>query len=199
MGASQSQEPAGVLALNWYYARTPGQADEVLATRLRACDVRVGLGIPAGRVLRRLSGPDDLPDVIWDCRFADVRAHDADMAVRAASVDFEAVRAHMRGITRRFERVLYSVFSDDPALAHPPRPGSTVEQVWLQARLPDPAGGTAAPWAGTPPAGARRRIGPAARLPDWIVERSRDGGAPLPAALAAAFDEPIFSTWETIR
>lgn len=95
-----------IVARNLYYAR-PGLADAVLAHRRHACDVRERLGLPRGQVQRRLRGSDELPDVMWECAFEDVAAYDRDMSALAASPEFEAVRAHMRSMLRRFERVLW--------------------------------------------------------------------------------------------
>ena len=97
-----------IVSFNFYYAR-PGQQDAVLRQRLRACEVRQDLGIPRGRVLSRITGATALPDVIWEHRFEDVGGHHADMAVRAASPEFEAIRAGMRELCRRFERPLFEV------------------------------------------------------------------------------------------
>lgn len=97
-----------IVSFNFYYAH-PGQEDAVLRQRLRACDVRLRIGVPRGRVLARIAGAADLPDVIWEHHFDDVAGHHADMAVRAASAEFEAVRAGMRKLCRRFERPLFEV------------------------------------------------------------------------------------------
>lgn len=87
-----------------YFAR-PGLAAEVLATRRRACDIRLALGLAAGSIRIRAEGAPDGPDVAWECAFADAEAHRADLAARAASPDFEAVRKSMREIIARFERL----------------------------------------------------------------------------------------------
>ena len=97
-----------IVSFNFYYAQ-PGLADAVLRQRLRACDVRDNLEIPRGRVLVRQSGSDELPDVVWELEFPDVDGHHADMAVRAGSAEFEAVRAGMRKLCRRFERPLFEI------------------------------------------------------------------------------------------
>jgi dienelactone hydrolase len=86
-----------------YYAK-PGLADEVLAIRRRACLVRMGLGLPAGKIRTKTDG--DGPDVAWECGFADEAEHAADLAARAASADFEAVRKDMRAAIERFERCI---------------------------------------------------------------------------------------------
>jgi hypothetical protein len=104
-----------IVSFNFYYAR-PGVADAVLRQRLLACDVREKLDVPRGRVWMRREGGEDLPDVIWELQFEDVAGHLADMAVRAASADFEAVRAGMRKLCRRFERPLFDI--RDGAASH---------------------------------------------------------------------------------
>jgi carboxymethylenebutenolidase len=48
----------------------------------------------------------DGPDVAWECAFASEAAHRADLAARAASPEFEAVRARMRELIDRFERLV---------------------------------------------------------------------------------------------
>ena len=188
-----------VLALNWYYARTPSLASDVLSTRLRACDVREQLGIPAGRVLRRSGGSGDLPDVIWDCPFGGVAGHDADMAVRAASADFEAVRARMRALTRRFERVLYSLGERDLALLPIDRDRLRSHQRWLHIDVSGAQPAACTPWEGAPPPGARGRIGSAAALPDWIVEAVCAEELQAKALVPGLRVEIIDRTWERIR
>jgi hypothetical protein len=84
-----------IVSHNYYYAR-PGNAAAVLRQRLSASEVRVKIGLPRGHVLRRIAGAGDLPDVIWELEFGDLAAHHADMAVRAASPEFEAIRQGMR-------------------------------------------------------------------------------------------------------
>ena len=97
-----------ITSFNFYYAN-PGQEAAVLKQRLRACDVRENIGVPRGRVLARSAGAAGLPDVIWEYRFDDVEGHHADMAARAASTEFEAIRAGMRKLCRRFERPLFEI------------------------------------------------------------------------------------------
>ena len=86
-----------------YYAK-PGRAAEVLATRRVACDVRVRLGLPRGKIVVKLDPDGDGPDVAWECGFPSAEAHARDLAARAASPEFEAVRARMTALLARFER-----------------------------------------------------------------------------------------------
>ena len=98
-----------------YYAK-PGQADSVLQIRRRASEVRVGLGLSPGKILVKETTADEGPDVQWECGFATIEAHEADLAARAASQAFEAVRHEMRGAIDRFERhFLRSVATSDTA------------------------------------------------------------------------------------
>lgn len=87
-----------------YYAK-PGQRDAVLAVRRKACDVRVAMGLAAGTIRVKVDPSADGPDVAWECAFASEQAHRADLDARAHSADFEAVRAEMRGVIDRFERL----------------------------------------------------------------------------------------------
>lgn len=98
---------AGVIISHNYYYACPGHAAAVLRQRLSASDVREAIGLPRGHALRRIAGADDLPDVIWELEFNNLAAHHTDMAARAASPAFEAIRQGMRRLYRRFERPLY--------------------------------------------------------------------------------------------
>ena len=88
-----------------YYAR-PGQRDAVLRTRREASEVRRKLGLSPGTIYVKPEPAADGPDVLWECAFATADDNDADMATRAASPEFEAVRARMRDHLDRFERHL---------------------------------------------------------------------------------------------
>ena len=99
-----------IVSFNFYYAR-PGLAGAVLQQRLRASEVRVQMKVPYGRVMKRTAGVDELPDVIWEHEFAEVAGHHADMAARAASSEFEAIRAGMRPLLRRLRsRIWQPIF-----------------------------------------------------------------------------------------
>lgn len=98
-----------------HYFAQPGRAAAVLATRRKACDVRLALGLQAGTILMKADPSADGPDVSWSCVFPDKAAHAADLAARAASADFEAVRAQMRLLIQRFERLVETAVARDPA------------------------------------------------------------------------------------
>lgn len=109
-----------ILERTHYFAK-PGRVDAVLAIRRRACAVRRTLGLAAGRVF--LSTPASsgrVPDVTWECAFPDQAAHSADLAARAASADFAAVRAEMGANIDAFDRVC--LVEDDAPLANGMQP-----------------------------------------------------------------------------
>jgi hypothetical protein len=85
-----------------HYFAHPGQAARVLATRRRACAVRLSLGLAPGEILIKQPGGDGTEaDVTWQCAFADAQAQQTDLDARAASPAFEAVRADMRTLMER--------------------------------------------------------------------------------------------------
>lgn len=88
---------------NYYYAK-PGLADSVHRTRLEASAIRRRAGLVVGTVLRRTSGPDSLPDVIWEAEYPDSVARAKDVAALDGNVEFEAIQTRMSGFIRRFER-----------------------------------------------------------------------------------------------
>lgn len=111
-----------IVSFNFYYAH-PDRAEAVLKQRLRASEVRQRIKLPYGRVMRRILGDGELPDVIWEHEFAEVGGHHADMAARAASPEFEAIRAGMRPLIRRFERPLFEVSGAAASTARTPASG----------------------------------------------------------------------------
>ena len=88
-----------------YYAK-PGNEEAVRKMRERACDVRVAMGLPRGHVLYKANG-DGGPDVVWEREYGSVEEHDEDLAARAESADFEAVRTQLQTLVTRFERHTY--------------------------------------------------------------------------------------------
>jgi len=94
-----------------YFAK-PGMAADVLATRKRASAVRVAVGLPHGRIVSRAEGSDSVADVEWECRFDSREARDADLAARAASPEFEAVRKSMGALLAKFERHVLDVAAE---------------------------------------------------------------------------------------
>ena len=184
-----------IVSFNFYYAQ-PGLADAVLRQRLLACDVRRDLKLPRGRVLVRLQGSAELPDVIWEQHFDDVSGHHADMDVRAASPEFEAVRAGMRKLCRRFERPLFEVSAHDAAEA-----GGIVSLDWLYGgEEVDVSVVEILQDARTDDVMALRLVTPGSDLPRWMLKRegvepdSADHRAWLDAISGAA-DRVEHSLW----
>lgn len=101
-----------------YYAK-PGRAAEVLATRRRASEVRVALGLPHGRILAKADPRGEGPDVTWECAFPDTAAHALDLEARGESPEFGAVRARMTALIDRFERLVLVPDADTSADAEP--------------------------------------------------------------------------------
>jgi len=112
-----------VLILNFYYPR-PGHLDAVLETRLEASEVRASLALPRGRVLHGGKDAEGIGQVLWECGFDDLEAHELDMTRRAESAAFEAVRARMHELVARFERTAWEVVHVDPQPDESPGQGS---------------------------------------------------------------------------
>lgn len=101
----QSQnQPSGVTVIQVSYYAKPGKADEALSHRQHASDVLEKLGLPRGRVMRRVGGSDEQPDVMWECEFPNVAALDHFLKVANASSEFEEVRKHMATLIRNADR-----------------------------------------------------------------------------------------------
>jgi hypothetical protein len=191
-------DSSDVRAFNLYYARHPEERARVLATRLRASRVRESIGLPHGRVFLRVGGPLDSPDVMWDCPFIGVPGHDRDMEARAASTEFEAVRTHMRTLTRRFERVLYAIPSTGRDTSDWARVGAPLAQWWKE--CPDPG-----PTDGAPALSSfvtvLRRLDANERLPHWILETGIDHATELAEWAGDATESdpaPMILTWERV-
>lgn len=98
-----------IVEITNYYAR-PGMEGQVLAQRRRATTIRVALGLPPGRIFKRLEGEG--PDVRWECAFATRDDYERDRAARAASAEFEAAKTAMHGLVARFERHVQRLVED---------------------------------------------------------------------------------------
>ena len=114
-----------------HYFAQPGRAAEVLETRRQASAVRLRIGLPSGEIMQRgIGGDGSEADVVWQCSFPDAAAQARDLASRAASPEFEAVRARMRTLYTRFERQVFqpvpldlpSGLRDTPIDGHPITP-----------------------------------------------------------------------------
>jgi hypothetical protein len=97
------EAPVMVIEITNYYA-LPCMADAVLAQRRLASEIRTRLGLPAGRIFRKLEGAG--PDVRWECAFDSRADYERDLAARGASEDFARARQDMHKLLQRFERDL---------------------------------------------------------------------------------------------
>jgi hypothetical protein len=86
-----------------YYSLS-GHSEAVLAQRRRASEIRTQLGLPAGRIFKKLEGAG--PDVRWECVFDSRADYEHDLAARGASQEFTQARQDMHKLLQRFERHL---------------------------------------------------------------------------------------------
>jgi hypothetical protein len=100
------QGPGPIIEQTAYYAK-PGMAETVYQHRLHASEVRQKIGLPAGRIFRRVGGEGELPDVIWQLEYANEDEMNRDLKARAQSSEFEEVRLKMRTLRGNFSRGFY--------------------------------------------------------------------------------------------
>jgi carboxymethylenebutenolidase len=123
-----------------HYHAKPGRAGDVLATRRRASEVRVALGLPPGRILTKADPAGDGPDVTWECAFPDAAAQARDLEARDRSPEFAAVRARMTALLERFERLLLMADAEPRAI----EPDALGPIVPIEVRIPRGEGSLAA-------------------------------------------------------
>ena len=90
---AQAQQTKPVVVQNSYFPK-PGKEKEVYEWRLHASDVRAKLGLPKGRVLRRISDNTG-PYVIWECDYPSLEARQKDVEKLDRSDEFKKVQEHM--------------------------------------------------------------------------------------------------------
>ncbi|MFK5979834.1 MAG: prolyl oligopeptidase family serine peptidase [Rhizobiaceae bacterium] len=86
-----------------YFAK-PGMAEEVLAVRRRACDIRVELNLARGVIFTKCNASDDGADITWECRFASIADYQRDLEIRRSSAAFTSIRSEVGEVIERFER-----------------------------------------------------------------------------------------------
>jgi len=96
---------AGAVMEQTSYFAKPGFADRVYEHRLHVSDVRQRMGLPAGRVSRRVGGTGDVPDVIWQLAYSDPL--NRVLGARAQSPEFEEVRTAMNTLIDKSTRSSY--------------------------------------------------------------------------------------------
>jgi hypothetical protein len=86
-----------ILVHQRYFAK-PGLRERVLETRIAASRRLAALNVPSGRIWVPVP-PDagieqaDLPDVIWECTYADLAERERIRAAQEGDPEFAAIRA----------------------------------------------------------------------------------------------------------
>lgn len=96
-----------IIIQNLYYPKQ-GKEKAVYEWRLHASEVREKLGLPKGRVLRRIS-ESSTAYVIWECEYASIEAREKDVAALDKSEEFRAVQDHMSALIDKFERTIWEI------------------------------------------------------------------------------------------
>ncbi|MVM29314.1 hypothetical protein GO755_04660 [Spirosoma sp. HMF4905] len=104
---SMAQVTDTILVQNLYFPK-PGKEEEVFKWRLHASEVRAKLGLPKGRVLKKLSGSGG-PFVIWECQYPSLEAREKDVTILDKSDEFKEVQAHMSTLLDKFERYVFAI------------------------------------------------------------------------------------------
>ena len=100
-------QPKPIIVQNHYYPKE-GKEKEVYEWRLHASGVRSGLGLPKGRVLRRISG-ENKPYVIWECEYASMETREIDVKESDKSQEFKKIQEHMATLLDKFERTVWEI------------------------------------------------------------------------------------------
>ena len=103
----KAQTPSLIVVHNQYFPK-PGKEEAVYQWRLHASEVRVKLGLPKGRVLKKVTGNGG-PSVIWECEYPSLESRENDVAVLDRSEEFKKVQEHMSTLIDKFERFVFEV------------------------------------------------------------------------------------------
>ncbi|MCW5605829.1 MAG: hypothetical protein KIT18_14910, partial [Burkholderiales bacterium] len=168
------------------------------------------IGLRRGRVLNRIEGADDLPDVVWTIDFDDMASQTRDMDARAASPEFEVIRQGMRQLYRRFERPLFEAEAIGTPVVAAPQPGQAVVLVkvfcdaaecpMVRDRLLEHVASTDASALELSFHHPLRRVSHENDVPRFIWEFAQDNGLPQPSRTMLARIAPRveFSLWRTV-
>ncbi len=96
-----------ILVQNHYFPK-PGREKEVYQQRLLASEVRAKLGLPKGRVLKKVKG-DAAASVIWECEYPSMEARKQDASLLGEFAEFKEVQERMRTLLTRFEKSIWEI------------------------------------------------------------------------------------------
>lgn len=102
-----AQKSKTIVVQNYYYPKD-GLENDVYEWRLRASAVREKLGLPKGRVLKKISGVDG-PYVIWECEYPSTEVREKDVAILDKSEEFKKVEEHMSTLLDKFSRSIWEI------------------------------------------------------------------------------------------
>ncbi len=102
-----AQVQKSILVQNSYYPKA-GKAEEVYQWRLHASEVRAKLGLPKGRVLKKISNNEG-PYVLWICEYSSLEAREKDVKLIDQSEEFKKVQEHMGTLIEKFERFIWEI------------------------------------------------------------------------------------------
>jgi hypothetical protein len=105
--ASYAQQSKPIVVQNAYFPKA-GKEKEVYEWRLHASEVRDKLGLPKGRVLRRISEGNG-SYVIWQCEYSSIEERQKDVEKLDQSEEFKKVQEHMSTLLDKFERTVWEV------------------------------------------------------------------------------------------
>lgn len=91
-----------IIVQNQYYPK-PGKENEVYQCRLHGSDVRARLGLPKGKVLRKMN-ETGREIVVWECEYPSLEERKKDVASLEQSEEFRRVQEHMSTLVEKFER-----------------------------------------------------------------------------------------------
>jgi hypothetical protein len=101
-----------VIVQNRYFVH-PGHHDEAIEIHRRVNTVRRDAGRPRGRILLPVEIGPEVPNLIWECEYADLDALNDDITWADSTPESTEVHGQLADITDRFERLVFRVALDD--------------------------------------------------------------------------------------
>ena len=103
----RAQQSKPIVVQNAYFPKA-GKEQEVYEWRLHASEVREKLGLPKGRVLRRVSEGSG-SYIIWQCDYNSLEERKKDVELLDQSEEFKKVQEHMSTLLDKLERTVWEV------------------------------------------------------------------------------------------